>query len=47
METMKTSSNFNFLQDHNPVFYQIGSAAESAFAGDPWYTAMRAFEGSR
>ena len=35
------SSNFEFLQEHDPIFYQIGSAAERAFAGDPNTTLLK------
>ena len=32
---VEIASNFDFLQEHDPVFYQLGLAAERAFAGDP------------
>jgi type I restriction enzyme R subunit len=35
------SSNFEFLQEHDPIFYQIGSAAERAFSGDPNTTLLK------
>ena len=35
------SSNFEFLQEHDPIFYQIGTAAERAFAGDPNTTLLK------
>jgi len=39
---MTTSKgNFDFLQEHDPIFYQIGSAAERAFAGDPNTTLLK------
>ncbi len=38
---VRTISNFEFLQEHDPVFYQIGSAAERAFAGDPNTTLIK------
>jgi len=38
---VRTISNFDFLQEHDPVFYQIGSAAERAFAGDPNTTLIK------
>ncbi len=35
------NSNFDFLKEHDPVFYQLGSAAESAFSGDPNTTLIK------
>ena len=32
---MDHKSNFEFLKEHDPVFFQLASAAEQAFAGDP------------
>jgi len=39
METSK--GNFNFLEEHDPVFCQLGAAAESAFSGDPNTTLLK------
>ena len=36
-----SKGNFDFLQEHDPIFYQIGSAAERAFAGDPNTTLLK------
>ena len=38
---MATPSNFDFLQEHDPVFYELGSAAERAFSGDPNTTLIK------
>jgi len=38
---MGTISNFEFLQEHDPVFCQLGSAAERAFSGDPNTTLIK------
>ena len=32
---MAESGNFAFLEEHDPVFLQLASSAERAFAGDP------------
>lgn len=32
---MAASSNFAFLQEHDPVFLQLASTAEQVFASDP------------
>lgn len=32
---MAESSNVAFLEEHGPVFLQLASSAERAFAGDP------------
>lgn len=34
-------SNFDFLKEHDPVFLQLASAAERAFAGDPNTTLIK------
>lgn len=34
-------SNFEFLKEHDPVFFQLASAAESAFARDPNTTLIK------
>ena len=36
-----SNSNFDFLREHDPVFYQLGSAAEGAFSGDPNTTLIK------
>lgn len=38
---MTASGNFDFLKEHDPVFYQLGSAAERAFVGDPNTTLLK------
>lgn len=38
---MGHKSNFDFLQEHAPVFFQLASAAEQAFAGDPNTTLIK------
>ncbi len=38
---MQRSSNFDFLYEHDPVFCQIGSAAERAFPYDPNTTLIK------
>lgn len=38
---MPPSSNFEFLKEHDPVFYQLGSAAESSFSSDPNTTLLK------
>ncbi len=35
------TSNFEFLREHDLVFYELGSAAERAFAGDPNTTLIK------
>lgn len=32
---MAESSNFTFLREHDPVFFQLASTAEQVFASDP------------
>jgi type I restriction enzyme R subunit len=34
-------SNFEFLKEHDPLFHQLGSAAERAFASDPNTTLLK------
>lgn len=34
-------SNFSFLDEHDPLFLQLASAAERAFASDPNTTLMK------
>lgn len=36
-----SKSNFDFLKEHDLVFYQLGLAAESAFSGDPNTTLIK------
>jgi type I restriction enzyme R subunit len=36
-----STSNFEFLEEHDPVFYELASAAERAFAGDPNTTLIK------
>jgi len=36
-----SKSNFDFLTEHDPVLYQLGSAAERAFSGDPNTTLLK------
>lgn len=38
---MAASSNFSFLQEHDPVFLQLASAAEQVFASDPNTTLIK------
>jgi len=38
---MAGQSNFEFLQEHDSLFFQLASAAESAFAGDPNTTLIK------
>ncbi|WP_460104988.1 type I restriction-modification system endonuclease [Pseudomonas sp. H1_D04] len=38
---MVASSNFSFLQEHDPVFLQLASAAEQVFASDPNTTLIK------
>ncbi len=38
---MPPNSNFDFLNEHDPVFFQLGSAAERAFSGDPNTTVIK------
>lgn len=38
---MATSSNFEFLQEHDPVFLQLASTAEQVFASDPNTTLIK------
>ncbi len=38
---MATSSNFAFLQEHDPVFLQLASTAEQVFASDPNTTLIK------
>jgi len=38
---MASSSNFAFLQEHNPVFLQLASTAEQVFASDPNTTLIK------
>ncbi len=38
---MATCGNFDFLQEHDPVFCQIGAAAERAFSHDPNTTLIK------
>ncbi|MCF6282575.1 MAG: hypothetical protein L3J28_10295 [Candidatus Polarisedimenticolaceae bacterium] len=38
---MAATSNFEFLQEHDPIFYQLGHAAERAFSGDPNTTLIK------
>lgn len=38
---MATSSNFAFLQDHDPVFLQLATTAEQVFASDPNTTLIK------
>ena len=36
-----SNSNFDLLKEHDPVFCQLGFAAENAFAGDPNTTLIK------
>lgn len=38
---MASSINFAFLQEHDPVFLQLASTAEHAFASDPNTTLIK------
>lgn len=38
---MASSSNFYFLKEYDPVFFQLDSAAECAFSGDPNTTLIK------
>ncbi len=38
---MPDSANFNFLNEHDPVFLYLASAAERAFASDPNTTLIK------
>lgn len=38
---MADKSNFDFLQEHDSLFFQLASAAEHAFAGDPNTTLIK------
>jgi len=38
---MAASSNFAFLQEHDPVFLQLASTAEQVFASDPNTTLIK------
>jgi len=38
---MAEKSNFEFLKEHDPLFFQLASAAERAFAGDPNTTLIK------
>ena len=38
---MAASSNFSFLQEHDPVFLQLASTAEQVFASDPNTTLIK------
>ncbi|WP_312958381.1 hypothetical protein [Stutzerimonas nitrititolerans] len=38
---MASSSNFAFLQEHNPIFLQLASTAEQVFASDPNTTLIK------
>ena len=38
---MTSSSNFSFLQEHDPIFLQLASTAEQAFASDPNTTLIK------
>ena len=38
---MVTSSNFDFLKEHDPIFFQLASVAERAFANDPNTTLIK------
>lgn len=41
MNTSQSSLNFNFLAEHDPVFLQLATAAELAFANDPNTTLIK------
>lgn len=38
---MAESSNFAFLREHDPVFFQLASTAERVFASDPNTTLIK------
>lgn len=38
---MESVSNFDFLKEHDPLFFQLASAAENAFASDPNTTLIK------
>ncbi len=38
---MPQQTNFGFLDEHDPIFAEIGAAAERAFAGDPNTTLIK------
>ena len=38
---MLENSNFDFLREHDPLFFQLAQAAECAFAGDPNTTLLK------
>ncbi len=38
---MADKSNFDFLQEHDSVFFQLASAAEQSFVGDPNTTLIK------
>ena len=40
-ERMPDSANFSFLKDYDPIFLQLASAAEGAFASDPNTTLIK------
>ncbi|MFM8341136.1 MAG: DUF4145 domain-containing protein, partial [Methylomonas sp.] len=38
---MANTSNFAFLEQHDPLFFQLASAAERAFSSDPNTTLIK------
>lgn len=38
---MQTNSNFEFLREHDPIYFQLTSTAEWAFATDPNTTSIK------
>lgn len=38
---MEITSNFEFLKEHDPLFFQLASGAENAFARDPNTTLIK------
>ena len=38
---MATFSNFEFLKEHDPVFFQLAFAAEQSFSADPNTTLIK------
>ncbi len=38
---LRTNSNFSFLKEHDPIFFQLASAAENSFASDPNTTLVK------
>ncbi|MET1256394.1 type I restriction-modification system endonuclease [Aliikangiella maris] len=38
---MKTGSNFEFLKEHDPIFFQLANGAEKGFASDPNMTLVK------